>query len=135
MSSNEKGAGAPSKKELRVFNLIWVAVFLVIGAATSIHSGELNTWPLVVSATFLVIAATYPNLSLPFYRVWVKFGGFIGRVNAKIIMGLIFYLVITPIGILARMIGKDLLGKKLNSGSATYWDDRDIQPGSMKNQF
>ena len=65
---------------------------------------------------------------------WVRFGKFIGRIIAPIVMALIFFMVLTPIGVFLRLIGKDLLNIKFNK-SKTYWIKRDKKPGSMKRQF
>ena len=74
------------------------------------------------------------KLLYPLNLVWVKFGELIGKIVAPLVMALIFFIILTPIGLFLRLIGKDLLNIKLNKNK-TYWINRDKKPGSMKRQF
>ena len=74
------------------------------------------------------------NLS-SFYRVWVKFGEVIGGVISKVIMMILFYVMFTPISFVLKLLGKDLLNKKIDKNASTYWVTRETQPGSLKNQY
>jgi multisubunit Na+/H+ antiporter MnhG subunit len=135
MDDMTKWERPPGKKELMAFNLIFAVIFLAVSLLPLIKGGGIRTWSITVSLALFVIAVTYPRATIGFYRVWIKFGGFIGRVNSKIILGLLFYLVITPIGLIFRLLGKDILHKKMDKNKSSYYEDRHVQPGSMKNQF
>ena len=70
----------------------------------------------------------------PFKRIWIKFGEILGKVIAPLVLSIVYFIVITPIGLLLRIFGKDLLGIKFLK-KKSYWIKRDKDLGSMKNQF
>jgi hypothetical protein len=126
---------APAKKELTLFNLIWAAIFLAIGTIPIMSGRNIRVWALIVSVVFFIVAFTLPGITAAFYKAWVKFGGVLGHINSRIILSLIYFVVITPVGLFIRLLGKDLLNKRLNKDAASYFEDRTIPPGSMKNQY
>ena len=71
----------------------------------------------------------------PLNKLWFKFGLFLGKIVSPIVMGVIFFFVVTPIGLFMRLLGKDLLNLKFNSSSKTYWMLRDKLKSKMRNQF
>lgn len=122
-------------KDLKVFSFIWAFIFLVIGVYPLINSENPIVFCLVVSLFFLIVGLVKPTLLTGFYKVWVKFGEFIGGIISKIIILTLFYGMFTPIAIVLKILGKDLLNKKLDKESKSYWLIREKQPESMKYQF
>ncbi len=125
----------PSNKEIKTFSLIWSFIFIIIAIFPLFKGSEIRLWSIIVSSIFFIIAFTQPSLLSGFYKVWVKFGEIVGNIISKVIIIILFYGLFTPIAIILRLLGKDLLKKNLDKSSSTYWIKRDTQPGSLKNQF
>ena len=123
------------KKDLRNFSLIWAFIFTVVGLLPLLHGDSARIWSLGTALAFAVVAFSFPFLLSGFYRVWIAFGEFIGGIVSKVILIVLFYGLFTPVALFLRVMGKDLLGKKLDKTSTTYWIKREKQPGSLKNQF
>lgn len=124
-----------TRQTLRKFGLIWALVFSIVAFYPLVSANPVRLWSIIVSIGFAVIGLTYPIVLNPFFRIWMKFGKIAGSANAKIILAMIFYLVVTPIGLIRRAMGKDSLKKRLDKSTATYWEDRVVQPTSMEKQF
>ena len=118
----------------RSFGILFSIIFAVIAFWPLKSLGEIRVWSLVVASIFLLLGLINSKLLYPLNFVWVKFGELIGKVVAPLVMALIFFIILTPIGLFLRLIGKDLLNIKLNQNK-TYWIKRDKKPGSMKRQF
>jgi len=84
---------------------------------------------------FLILGLIKPKLLAPLNKLWFKFGMILGAIVAPIVMGVIFFLTVTPIGLVMKIMGKDLLNKKYNKKKKTYWIKRDVPIGTMKRQF
>lgn len=120
-------------KDLKIFGLIWGAIFAFI----AYKSEGLKTIFTTISTAFFLSALTYPKIYLhtKFYPLWIKFGDFLGKVNGFLISFILFYGIFSPVGIVLKLMKKDLLSKKLDPTSSSYFIDRKLQPGDMKNQF
>ena len=118
----------------RSFGILFGIIFAVIAFWPLKSVGEIRVWSLAVASIFLLLGLINSKLLYPLNFVWVKFGELIGKVVAPIVMALIFFIILTPIGLFLRLIGKDLLNIKLNQNK-TYWIKRDKEPGPMKRQF
>ena len=118
----------------RSFGILFSIVFAAIAFWPLLNLGEIRVWSVIVSSIFLLLGLINSKLLYPLNFVWVKFGELIGKVVAPLVMALIFFIILTPIGLFLRLIGKDLLNIKLNNNK-TYWIKRDKKPGSMKRQF
>jgi len=125
----------PKQSDLKTFALIWSFIFLIVGLLPLLHGNTVRLWAIIVMLIFLIIAFSRPSILSSFYKIWVKIGGFIGAIMSRVIMALLFYAMFTPIALILKLLGKDLLGKKLDKSSPSYWIKRDAQPGSLKNQF
>ena len=129
MKSNSKTI-IPSN---RSFGLVFFIVFLIV-ALWPLKSGEdLRLWSLALSIIFLILGIFNSKLLTPLNKLWMKFGMFLGLMVSPIVMGIVFFSVVTPIGFFMRIMGKDLL--RLKSKKNTYWIDRDNIKSSMKKQF
>tara|TARA_B100001167_G_C16691303_1_gene267133 strand:+ start:360 stop:737 length:378 start_codon:yes stop_codon:yes gene_type:complete len=118
----------------RSFGLVFFIVFLLISIWPLFGGQSLRIWSLVVSLIFLFLGLLNSKLLSQLNLIWTKFGNFLGKIIAPIIMGVIYFLVLTPIGLLMRLGGKDLLKLKF-SKNKSYWIKRKNNIGTMKKQF
>ena len=118
----------------RNFGIVFFLVFLLISIWPIIDGHSLRIWSLIISFTFLFLGLINSKILSPLNLLWIKLGEILGRIVAPLVMGIIYFIVVTPIGLFMRFIGKDILGKKfLNTQS--YWIKREKNIGSMKKQF
>ena len=118
----------------RSFGIVFFIVFLIIAIYPFLNQGELRLWSLIISIIFLILGLLNSRLLSPLNKIWFKFGIFLGKIVSPLVMGLIFFFVVTPIGILMRILNKDLLNLKFN-GKSTYWIEKNDPKSKMKNQF
>jgi len=118
----------------RSFGIVFFIVFILIAFYPLINQGEVRTWSVLVSLFFLIFGVINSKILTPLNKIWFKFGIFLGKIISPIVMGLIFFLVVTPIGFLMRMLKKDILNLKFNE-SSSYWIDKTDLKSKMKNQF
>ena len=118
----------------RNFGIVFFIVFLVIGLWPLLNQSELRIWSLLISMVFLFLGISNSEILTPLNKLWMKFGILLGNIVAPIVMGIIYFGVVTPTGILLRLFGKDILMLKKNK-SDTYWLKKDNMKSSMKNQF
>ena len=113
----------------------WLIPILIVALYPLINSEGFRIWAIIISVVFLLLAFIMPKiLSIP-NKLWFKFGLLLGAIAAPIIMGFIFFLVVTPIAIIMKLAGKDLLKRKYDKLSKTYWIKRNKKIGTMKQQF
>ena len=118
----------------RSFGIVFFIVFLLIALYPLLKDNDLRIWSLVISFIFLALGSINSKILTPLNRLWFKFGLLLGRFISPLIMGIIFFLVVTPIGIIMRLLKKDLLNLKYNK-KETYWIDKSGPKSKMKNQF
>ena len=118
----------------RSFGIVFFVVFLIIALYPLINDGNIRLWSLFVSLAFLVLGLLNSKFLSPLNKIWFKFGLFLGKIISPMVMGLIFFFVVTPIGILMRFLKKDLLNLKLNNNKS-YWIEKNEPKSKMKNQF
>lgn len=116
------------------FGIVFFIVFLLIAVWPLIDGQSLRVWSLIVSLIFLVLGLLNSKLLNPLNLAWVKFGKILGKIVAPIVMGVIYFIIITPIGLFLRLIGKDLLQTKFSKNNS-YWIKREKNIGPMKRQF
>ena len=116
------------------FGIVFFIVFLLIAVWPLIDGQSLRVWSLIVSLIFLVLGLLNSKLLNPLNLAWVKFGKILGKVVAPIVMGVIYFIIITPIGLFLRLTGKDLLQTKFSKNNS-YWIKREKNIGPMKKQF
>ena len=119
----------------RSFGIVFSIVFLLIAIYPLINSDGLRVWSLIIAIIFLVLGLINSKILTPLNKLWFKFGILLGRIVSPVIMGLIFFLVVTPIALIMRTIGKDLLNLKFNKKDESYWIEKDGPKSKMKNQF
>jgi len=116
------------------FGIVFFLVFLIISLYPMLGGDSLTIWSLAVSIIFLILGLLNSRLLSPLNRLWFKFGIFLGKIISPIIMGVIFFFVVTPIGYLMRLFKKDVLSLKFNDDK-TYWVEKSGPKSKMKNQF
>ena len=115
------------------FGITFFIFFLIVGLYPLISSGVIKIWSLILSFLFLMITINKPNLFTSLNKLWIKFGILLGKIISPIFIGLVFFFVVTPIGILLKILKKDVMG--LKRGKSSYWINRDDKLQSMKKQF
>ena len=118
----------------RSFGIVFFIVFFLISIYPLVNSESIRIWSLIVSLIFLTLGAINSKLLSPLNNVWFKFGLLLGRIISPILMGIIFFLVVTPIALLMRILKKDLLNLKFSKNN-TYWIEKSGPKSKMKNQF
>ena len=118
----------------RGFGIVFFVVFLLIAIYPLLKGSDLRIWSLIISFIFLALGLTKSNLLTPLNILWFKFGLFLGKIISPLIMGFIFFVVVTPIGIIMRLLGKDLINLKYNK-KKSYWIEKTGPKSKMKNQF
>tara|TARA_X000001036_G_C20404272_1_gene694125 strand:+ start:376 stop:753 length:378 start_codon:yes stop_codon:yes gene_type:complete len=116
------------------FGILFFIVFLLIAVWPIIELGTIRVWAIVISLIFLILGILNSKILTPLKTLWIKFGEFLGKIIAPIVMGLIYFIIITPIGILMRLLGKDLLNIKYNKNKS-YWIKRPKNVDTMRRQF
>ena len=109
--------------------------FIIVSAWLFFENQEFIIWPLIVAFVFLILGLTNSKLLTPLNKAWNQFGILLGNFIAPIVMGIIFFLVVTPTGLILRLMRKDVLRLKKNKDKKTYWIHKDDYKTSMKNQF
>ena len=118
----------------RSFGIVFFLFFLIIATYPLINGNEIRLWSLIISIIFLLLGLANSKLLNPFNKLWFKFGIFLGKIISPLVMSIIFFLVVTPIGLLMRLFNKDLLNLKFNNNSS-YWIEKTEPKSKMNNQF
>ena len=116
------------------FGILFSIIFFIIAIWPLLESNTIRFWALLLSIIFLVLALTKPEFLKPLNIGWIKFGELLGKIIAPIVMGLIFFLILTPISFIVRIFGKDLLKLKFSKDNS-YWIKREKNITTMDKQF
>ena len=116
------------------FGVVFFIFFLIISIYPLLKDGNFRTWSFIISLIFLILGLLNSKILSPLNKVWFKFGIMLGNFVSPIIMGLVFFLVVTPTSFLVKIFGKDLLSLKKNNNK-TYWVEKTGIKSKMKNQF
>ena len=119
----------------RNFGLVFFFVFLIVSLLPLLKEEPFRIWSIVIAIIFLILGLMNSNLLTPLNILWFKFGLFLGSIVSPIIMGIVFFLVITPTGFVMKIMGKDLLNKKYDNEKKSYWINRSKTKSTMKQQF
>ena len=118
----------------RSFGIVFFVFFLLLGLYPLVKDESPYIWSLIFSLIFLVLGLINSNILTPLNRIWFKFGIFLGKIISPVIMAIIFFVVVTPIGFIMRVLGKDILNLKYNRDN-TYWINKSGPKSKMKKQF
>jgi hypothetical protein len=124
-----------SQSSNRSFGLLFFTVFIVVGLWPVTKGETANIYLILISLFFLIFGLINSKILSPFNKAWIKFGEILGLIFAPIIMALVYFIILTPISLIVRMFGKDLLGLKFLKKQDTYWIKRVKKLGTMKKQF
>ena len=117
------------------FGIVFSFVFLMIALYPLTNSQNIHFWAISISFIFLLLGLLAPKTLVLPNKIWFKFGLILGSIIAPIVMALIYFITVLPIGLIMRLLGKDILKQKLDKSMDSYWVKRDEPLGSMKNQF
>ena len=123
-----------NKSSNKNFGIVFFVVFFLIGVYPLIYNDEINFWALSISFIFLILGLIKSRLLTPLNNLWFKFGILLGKIMSPFIMGAIFFLVVTPIGLLLKLFNKDVLNLSFND-KKSYWIEKNSTKSKMKNQF
>ncbi len=118
----------------RSFGIVFSIVFLIISIYPILNDENIRIWSLAISLIFLILGIINSKILNPLNKIWFKLGILLGKIISPIVMGIIFFLVVTPTGLLMRVLKKDLLRLKYNKDSS-YWIEKNEVKSKMKNQF
>ena len=124
-----------SQSSNRSFGLLFFIVFIVVGLWPVIKGEAANIYLILISLFFLIFGLINSKILSPLNKAWIKLGEILGLIIAPIIMALVYFIILTPISLIVRMLGKDLLGLKFLKKQDTYWTKRKKKLGTMKKQF
>ena len=116
------------------FGILFFVVFFLYGIWPILSSNGIRIWSLSVGIIFLILGLLNSKLLTPFHNLWLKFGTLLGRIVSPIVMFLVYFVFITPLAVIIRLLGKDLLRTKFNK-LPSYWIKREKNIGTMKKQF
>ena len=116
------------------FGILFFVVFFLYGIWPILSSNEIRIWSLLIGIIFLILGLLNSKLLTPFHNLWLKFGTLLGRIVSPIVMFLVYFVFITPLAVIIRLLGKDLLRTKFNK-LPSYWIKREKNIGTMKKQF
>ena len=130
----------PSDSKIKIssnrnFGLVFFVVFLIVALWPLKHYEDIRLWSLVLSIIFFILGVINSKLLTPLNKLWFKFGILLGSIVSPVIMGIVYFAVVTPTGVLMRLLGKDLLRMSKVKNTSTYWIKRDKQKNTMKKQF
>ena len=128
------------KSEIKIgsnknFGIVFFIFFLIISLWPKLNGNEINYFVLILSLIFLFLGLLNSKILYPLNKLWFKFGIVLGKIISPLIMGIIFFLVVTPIGLIMKLLGKDLLNLKYNYNNKSYWIEKNGPKSKMKNQF
>jgi hypothetical protein len=118
----------------RNFGIVFFIVFLIISLYPMTKNQDIRIWSFTIAFIFLILGILNSKILTPLNKIWFRFGLFLGKIVSPLVMGIIFFLVVTPIGLFMRIIGKDILNLKFNKNES-YWIEKTGPKSKMKNQF
>ena len=123
------------KSSNKSFGIVFFIVFLIIGFFPLLNQQELRYWSIIIAVIFLVLGVFNSNLLTPLNKIWIKFGILLGSFISPIIMGVIFFLVVFPTGIIIKLFKKNFIGLKYENNQKSYWIKKQKINSTMRNQF
>ena len=116
------------------FGIVFFVFFLIISLFPLLNDNNIRIWPIIPAITFLILGFLNSSILTPLNKIWFKFGILLGNFISPIVMGIVFFVVVTPTALMMRIFGKNLLGLKKNN-KISYWIERPELKSKMKNQF
>ena len=128
------------QKEIKIssnksFGLVFFVIFIIIALWPLLNDGNIRIWSIIVSIIFLILGLLNSKILTPFNKLWMRLGALLGIIVSPIVMGVVYFGIITPIGLIMKLFGKDVLNLKLEKNKKTYWTLKKKIPSKMKDQF
>lgn len=128
------------QKEIKIssnksFGLVFFVIFIIIALWPLLNDGNIRVWSIIVSIIFLILGLLNSKILTPFNKLWMRLGALLGIIVSPIVMGVVYFGIITPIGLIMKLFGKDVLNLKLDKNKKTYWTLKKKIPSKMKDQF
>jgi hypothetical protein len=118
----------------RSFGIVFFIFFLIISLYPLLNATEIRSWALIVSIVFLILGLVNSIILTPLNKIWFKFGILLGKIISPVVMAIVFFIVVTPISLIMKLLGKDILNIKKNK-KKSYWIEKSGPKSKMKNQF
>ena len=114
------------QKEIKIssnksFGLVFFVIFIIIALWPLLNNGNIRIWSIIVSIIFLILGLLNSKILTPFNKLWMRLGALLGIIVSPIVMGVVYFGIITPIGLIMKLFGKDVLNLKLDKNKKTYW--------------
>jgi len=116
------------------FGIVFFIFFLIVSIFPLFKEGDIRIWSFIIAIIFLVLGLMNSKILTPLNKIWFKFGILLGSFVSPIVMGIVFFVIVTPTSIIMRVLGKNLLNLKKDN-KKTYWVERSKVQSKMKNQF
>jgi hypothetical protein len=116
------------------FGIVFFLFFLIVSLYPLLKNQEIRYWSFFLSLLFLILGILNSKILTPLNKIWFKFGIFLGKIVSPLLMGAVFFFVVTPIGIIMKLLKRDLLNLRFNQNQS-YWIDKNEPKSKMKNQF
>ena len=116
------------------FGIVFFFVFLIVGIYPILKGNEPHYWSIIISVIFLILGLLNSIYLTPLNKLWFKFGILLGQIISPIVMGIVFFIVVTPIALFMKILNKDVLNLNKNN-KKTYWIEYKNKSSKMKNQF
>jgi predicted membrane protein len=116
------------------FGIVFFVFFLIVSIFPLLNDGDIRVWSLIISIIFLILGILNSKILTPLNQIWFKFGILLGRFVSPVVMGIIFFAIVTPTSVIMRVLQKNLLNLK-KGNKKTYWIERSKIKSKMKNQF
>ena len=128
------------QKEIKIssnksFGLVFFVIFIIIALWPLLNDGNIRIWSIIVSIIFLILGLLNSKILTPFNKLWMRLGALLGIIVSPIVMGVVYFGIITPIGLIMKLFGKDVLNLKLDKNKKTYWTLKKKITSKMKDQF
>ena len=124
-----------NKTNNKSFGILFFIIFLILGLYPTLKGNSPNIFFIFISIPFIILGLINSKILTPLNNAWIKLGEILGMIIAPIVMAIIYFFILTPISIVVRIFGKDLLSIKFNKQVNTYWINRKKNISSMKKQF
>lgn len=116
------------------FGIVFFVFFLLVGIFPLLSNENIRTWSIILSIVFLILGLLSSSILSPLNKIWFKFGILLGNIVSPVVLGIVFFIIVTPTSLIMKILGKDILGLK-KSIKKTYWIEKIETKSKMKNQF
>ena len=124
-----------NKSSNKSFGILFFIVFLGFGLWPLTKNLSPNIYLIIIASCFLILGVLNSKILTPLNNLWIQLGEFLGKLIAPVVMALIYFFILTPVSLIVRVFGKDLLSLKFLKEQESYWRQRKKNIGKMDKQF